>query len=168
LGELNLPKVLEPSEGCCFFEVTLGCIFLLCFNFCVWGWFWDCDAIARNDGVFWGYTRCLILDIICISSLIFGVLWGKVTLGCIFYFVLILGLGWFWDCDAIARNERFLLGYTRCLILDIICISSLIFGVLWGKVTLGCIFLLCFNFGFGVVLRLRRYRSQWRGFLRLH
>jgi len=36
-------------------KVTLGCIFLLCFSFWVCEWFWDCRAIARNDGVCGGF-----------------------------------------------------------------------------------------------------------------
>jgi len=69
-GELNLPKVLEPSEGCCFFRGYTWLHIILCFNFWVWGWFGDCRAIARNDGFFF-----------------------RLHLVAYFYFVLIFGFG---------------------------------------------------------------------------
>ena len=125
--------------------------FLLCFNFWVWEWFWDCRAIARNDGVFWGYYWlhffllcfnfwvCGGFEIATLSLAMTG--FFEVTLGCIFYFVLIFGFGWFWDCHAIARNDGFFLGYRWLLIIwffiDVLLLRSFLFFVLlWMKVFL--------------------------------
>jgi len=133
----------------------------------VWGWFWDCCAFTRNDGVFF-----------------------EVTLGCIFCFVLIFGFGvvlrlpryrsqwrcffwgytwlhillcfnfgfcgWFWDCHAIARNDGFFFEVTHgcifcfVLILGFVCgfeIATLSLAMtvfFWGYTWLHI--LLCFNF----------------------
>jgi len=74
-------------------KVTLGCIFYFVLIFGFVGGLEIATLSLAMTGFFLGYMRCHILDILFCFFVDFWSFGGKVTLGCIFYFILIFGFG---------------------------------------------------------------------------